>query len=60
MPSTSAKQARMMAAAAHNPAFAKRVGVPQKVAQEFNRADKGGKLLRKKRNIKGGETDESI
>jgi hypothetical protein len=46
MPSTSAKQARLMAAAAHNPEFAKKVGVPQKVAQDFNAADKGGGLLR--------------
>lgn len=45
MPSKSAKQARTMAAAAHNPAFAKRVGIPTKVAKEFNQADKGGKLL---------------
>ena len=45
MPSKSPKQARTMAAAAHNPAFAKRVGIPQKVAREFNQADKGGKLL---------------
>jgi hypothetical protein len=29
-----------MAAAAHNPAFAKKVGIPQKVAKEFNQADK--------------------
>lgn len=40
MPSKSAKQKRTMAAAAHNPAFAKKVGIPQKVAKEFNRADK--------------------
>jgi len=33
-----------MAAAAHDPAFAKRVGIPQKVAKEFNQADKGKKL----------------
>ena len=39
MPSKSAKQARTMAAAAHNPSFAKKVGIPQKVAKEFNRAD---------------------
>lgn len=58
MPSKSAAQARLMAAAAHNPAFAKRVGVPTKVAKEFNRADKGGKLLRKKRKI--GEDDRTI
>ena len=30
-----------MAAAAHNPAFAKKVGIPTKVAKEFNQADKG-------------------
>ena len=33
-----------MAAAAHNPAFAKKVGVPTKVAKEFNQADKGKKF----------------
>ena len=41
MPSKSAKQARAMAAAAHNPQFAKKVGIPPKVAKEFNAADKG-------------------
>jgi hypothetical protein len=46
MPSKSPAQARLMAAAAHDPAFAKRAGVPVKTAQEFNRADKGGKLLK--------------
>lgn len=39
MPSKSASQARLMAAAAHDKAFAKKVGVPQKVAKEYNRAD---------------------
>jgi hypothetical protein len=39
MPSKSKKQAKLMAAAAHNPAFAKKVGVPQTVAKEFNKAD---------------------
>lgn len=34
----------MMAAAAHDPEFAKRVGVPQSVAREFNQADKGRRL----------------
>jgi hypothetical protein len=28
-----------MAAAAHDPKFAKKVGIPVKVAQEFNKAD---------------------
>jgi len=33
-----------MAAAAHDPAFAKRMGIPQGVAKEFNQADKGKRL----------------
>jgi len=44
MPSETAKQARTMAAAAHDPKFAKRMGIPQAVAREFNQADKGKKL----------------
>lgn len=40
MPSKSKKQARFMAAAAHNPKFAKKAGIPQSVAKEFNAADK--------------------
>ena len=48
MPSTSKKQARLMAAAAHNPSFAKKVGVPQSVASEFNKADAKTGILRKK------------
>jgi hypothetical protein len=39
MPSKTPKQARTMAAAAHNPEFAKKVGIPQSVAKEFNEAD---------------------
>jgi hypothetical protein len=49
MPSKTPAQARLMAAAAHDPKFAKRVGVPRKVAREFNAADKGKGILRKKR-----------
>ena len=41
MPSTSKKQQNFMAAVAHNPAFAKKAGVPQSVGKEFNKADKG-------------------
>lgn len=33
-----------MAAIAHNPAFAKKVGVPQSVGKDFNQADKGRKF----------------
>jgi hypothetical protein len=40
MPSKTPKQAKLMRAAAHNPAFAKKVGVPPKVAKEFVAADK--------------------
>lgn len=39
MPSKSKTQANMMRAAAHNPEFAKKVGVPQSVAKEFAAAD---------------------
>ena len=53
MPSTSAKQRNFMAAVAHNPAFAKKAGVPQSVGKEFNQADKGRKFS------KGGEMKES-
>jgi hypothetical protein len=44
VPSKSKAQRNLMAAAAHNPAFAKKVGVPVSVAQEFNKADKGKKF----------------
>ena len=33
-----------MAAVAHNPAFAKKVGIPQSVGKEFNKADKSRKF----------------
>jgi len=45
--STSEKQARFMAAAAHDPAFAKKTGMDQGVAKEFNQADKGTEQLSK-------------
>lgn len=41
MPSTSKKQHNFMAAVAHSPSFAKKVGVPQSVGQDFSKADKG-------------------
>jgi hypothetical protein len=46
MPSTSDKQRRFMAAAAHNKAFAKKAGISQKVAKEFNRADTRKRTLK--------------
>lgn len=44
MPSVSKKQRNFMAAVAHSPAFAKKVGVPQSVGKDFNTADKGKKF----------------
>lgn len=40
MPSKSPQQHRFMEAAAHNPTFAKKAGIPQNVAKEFVAADK--------------------
>jgi hypothetical protein len=48
MPSTSKPQARLMAAAAHDKGFARKAGVPQSVAREFNRSDKRSGILKKK------------
>ena len=58
--STSEKQARTMAAAAHDPAFAKKLGIKSSVAKEFNKADTGTKQLsnamkHKKKNVKENE-----
>ena len=50
MPTTSKKQHKFMEAVAHNPSFAKKVGVPQSVGQDFSTADKGRKFS------KGGDT----
>ena len=44
MPSKSPAQHRMMEAVAHNPAFAKKVGISQKVGKEFAKADEGKKF----------------
>lgn len=40
MPSKSPAQARLMQAVAHNPKFARKVGIPQSVGREFSDADK--------------------
>ena len=53
MPSKSGKQHRLMEMAAHNPAAAKRVGVPQSVAKEFVMADVGRSFA--KPSKKGGK-----
>jgi hypothetical protein len=44
MPSKSPSQHKLMEAVAHNPAFAKKVGIPQKVGKEFSKADEGKKF----------------
>jgi hypothetical protein len=46
MPSKSKAQHNFMAAVAHNPAFAKKAGVPQSVGKDFNQADKGRKFAK--------------
>lgn len=53
MPSTSKKQHNFMEAVAHNPAFAKKAGVPMSVGKDFSAADKGRKFS------KGGDMKES-
>lgn len=47
MPSTSDKQEKFMNAAAHNPEFAKKAGIPQSVAKDFHEADKAKKAKKK-------------
>ena len=44
MPATSLKQKKFMDAVAHNPAFAKKAGVPQSVGKDFSEASKGIKF----------------
>ena len=53
MPSKTRRQHMFMEAVSHNPAFAKKVGVPQSVGREFVQADKGRKFA------EGGQMKES-
>ena len=53
--SKSQAQARMMAGAAHDPKFAKKVGVKQSVAKEFNKADTGKKMSSLPKKVKAEE-----
>lgn len=46
MPTVSKKQEKFMQAVAHNPAFAKKAGVPQSVGREFTKS-KGGLMATK-------------
>jgi hypothetical protein len=50
MPSKTKEQHNLMAAVAKNPAFAKKVGIPTSVGQDFLNADKGRKFK------EGGDT----
>lgn len=45
MPAKSKAQNRLMQAVAHNPKFAKKVGIPQKVGKEFSDKTKTTKGL---------------
>lgn len=49
MPSKSKKQHDFMEAIAHDPKFAKKAGVPQKVGKDFANADKGKPVAKKKK-----------
>jgi len=49
MPAKSAKQERFMQAVAHNPAFAKKAGVPQSVGREFTKS--GGGMAESKKMV---------
>jgi len=64
MPSTSAKQHRFMQSIAHNPSFAKKVGVKQSVGKDFAAADKGkafnkGGMMAKVKRYNGATEDGS-
>ena len=50
MPAVSKKQERFMQAVAHNPAFAKKAGVPQSVGKEFTKS--GGGMAESKAMMK--------
>lgn len=54
MPSKSPEQAKLMRAVAHNPEFAKKVGIPQSVGREFEAADRHVKAHDgRRRHVKG-------
>jgi len=59
MPSSSKKQHNFMEAIAHNKAFAKKVGIPQSVGQDFSKADKG-KTFKKGGDIMATKRDPKM
>lgn len=66
MPSSSKKQHKFMAAIANNPKFAKKVGIPASVGEDFVKADEGrsfkksGGLLMKKRMMFGKDMSDKM
>jgi hypothetical protein len=51
MPPVSEQQRKLMRAAAADPGVRKRTGISEKVAKEFNAADSGGKLPKRKSRV---------
>jgi hypothetical protein len=60
MPPKSKAQEKLMQAAAHNKAFAKKVGVSQKVAKEFLGKKNGGSVNRIGRAVMPSKRDPDI
>tara|TARA_R110000751_G_scaffold29906_1_gene76911 strand:+ start:1149 stop:1718 length:570 start_codon:yes stop_codon:yes gene_type:complete len=60
MPSKSAKQAKLMAAVANNPKFAKKVGIPTSVGQDFANADKRNKGMPSKYNSTANKPGKAV
>jgi hypothetical protein len=59
MPAKSKSQERLMQAVAHNPAFAKKVGIAQKVGKEFIGKAEGGGIPKVEKGLKdAGVYDE--
>jgi len=54
MPAVSKKQKRLMDAAAHSPAFAKKVGIPMSVAKDYSESSKGMKFRKGGGEMKKG------
>lgn len=54
MPFKSKKQANLMRAAAHDPAFAKKVGVPMKTAMKLVKDDQKARGVKYKTGAKRG------
>ena len=62
MPAKSKAQFRLMQAAAHDPKFAKRVGIPPSTASEYTEMNKGRKAYSKlpDKMAKGGEVNLAV